>query len=221
MKAAGILIAWALMLVPPIASAHPHLWISQSVRVVTENGAYTGVEIDWRFDPHSSEDEIPAIDEDNDGKLSESEVELLVRDTMASLQQFGFQTWLNTGAADFQPRRADSFAARIEDPATFTPPDWDRTAGDGMKMPENKQATLPADKEPHPERNLVYTFRFALPQPVKSFSITTYDQEDVMRFEVDKATLPAGCSLDKHPTFKSEFVPGLPVFADRVTCRLP
>ena len=46
------------------------LWISQSVRVVTENGAYTHVEIEWKFDPNASEDEIPAIDEDKDGKFS-------------------------------------------------------------------------------------------------------------------------------------------------------
>jgi hypothetical protein len=63
--------------------------------------------------------------------------------------------------------------------------------------------------------------RFELPQPVKSFSITTYEPDDHMRVEVDKTTLPAGCSLDKHPTYKAEFVPGHPVFADRVTCRLP
>ena len=36
-------------------------------------------------------------------------------------------------------------------------------------------------------RNLVYTMRFELPQPVKSFSITTYDPDDLMRVEVDKA----------------------------------
>jgi hypothetical protein len=28
-----------------------------------------------------------------------------------------------------------------------------------------------------------------------------------MRVEVDKDSLPAGCTLDKHPTYKSEFVP--------------
>ena len=42
-----------------------------------------------------------------------------------------------------------------------------------------------------------------------------------MCFEVDKASLSAGCALDKHPTYKSEFVKGKPVFADRVTCKLP
>jgi hypothetical protein len=38
---------------------------------------------------------------------------------------------------------------------------------------------------------------------------------------VDKETLSKGCILDKHPTRKSEFVPGHPVYADRVTCQLP
>ena len=31
----------------------------------------------------------------------------------------------------------------------------------------------------------------------------------------------ASCKLDKHPTVKSEYWPGNPFFADRVTCTLP
>jgi len=220
MKAA-IVLALAGLLLPAVASAHPHMWISQAVRVVTKDGKYTHVEIEWKFDPDSSEDEIPAIDEDKDGKISPEELALLARDTMPSLEKFGFQTWLNTGGKDFQPDKATVFTARIESPASFTPPDWDRTAGDGEKMPDNKRQELPATPAPEPPRNLVYTFRFTLPEPTKAFTITTYDAEDFMRFEVDKATLPADCTLDKHPTYKSEFVPGQPVFADRVSCRLP
>ena len=63
--------------------------------------------------------------------------------------------------------------------------------------------------------------RFALAQPVPMLSIVTFDPEDFIRFEVDKASLPKGCTLDKHPTYKSEFVPGKPEFADRVSCKLP
>ncbi|MBV8391855.1 MAG: hypothetical protein JOY81_01605, partial [Alphaproteobacteria bacterium] len=47
------------------------------------------------------------------------------------------------------------------------------------------------------------------------------DREDFIRVEVDKAKVPAGCTLSKHPTYKAEFVPGHPVFADRVSCRIP
>jgi len=63
--------------------------------------------------------------------------------------------------------------------------------------------------------------RFELPKSVKNFSITTYDPEDYMRVVVDKESLSKGCALDKHPTRKSEFIPGHPVYADRVTCHLP
>jgi len=221
MKIAGTLLAAAVAFVPIAVAAHPHLWISQSVRIVTENGTYTHVEIEWKFDPHASEDEIPAIDEDKDGRFSEEEIRLLVRDMMPELQKSGFLTWLNTGEKDYRPPKVPLFDARIDNPATFTPPEWDRGAGDGDKMPENKSQAMSLPPKGRQTRNLVYTMRFELPQPVKSFSITTYEPDDEMRVEVDKETLPAGCVLDKHPTYKSEFVPGTPVFADRVTCRLP
>jgi ABC-type uncharacterized transport system substrate-binding protein len=206
---------------PATVAAHPHLIISQAVRAIETNGAYTQVEIEWKFDPHASEDEIPAIDENEDGEFSAEEIRLLVQDTMPEFRKFGFLTWLNAGGADFRPPTDPAFRARIDDPATFSPPDWDREAGDGLKMPDNKRAEVPAPSgQPRP-RNLVYTMRFELPQPVRAFSITTYDPDDFMRVEVDKGRLSADCTLDKHPSHKAEFVPGHPVFADRVTCRLP
>lgn len=208
-------------LAPVTVLAHPHIVISQAVRAIESNGAYTHVEVVWKFDPHASEDEIPAIDEDKDGKFSDEEIRLLIRDTMPGFHKVGFLTWLNTGGADFNPTKDPQFSARIDDPATFNPPEWDRTAGDGVQMPENKRATLQIERDTHGPRNLVYTMRFELPKPVKSFSITTYDPEDYMRVVVDKAALSKGCTLDKHPTRKSEFVPGHPVYADRVTCQLP
>ena len=63
--------------------------------------------------------------------------------------------------------------------------------------------------------------RFELPEPGKLVSITTFDPDDFIRIEVDKASVPAGCTLDKHPSYKAEFMPGHPVFADTVTCQLP
>ena len=96
------------------------------------------------------------------------------------------------------------------------PPDWDRSAGDnaGMPMPPNKRAGEPAAPRKKGPRNLVYVMRFALPEPSKLVSITTYDPDDFIRIEVDKASVPAGCKLAKHPSYKAEFVRGYPVFAD-------
>lgn len=222
MKLAVLSLAGALA-VPAVASAHPHIWLSQTVTPIVSDGKYTAVQIEWRFDPESSEDEIPPIDENGDGVISEQENQLLIKDTLPNLQKDGYLTWLNTGGADFHPSAASSFIASIQNPATFTPPEWDRAAGDGgMKMPDNKhdEAHLEPKGKGQP-RNLVYTMRFALPQPTKTFSITTYDREDFIRVEVDKTKTAKGCTLAKHPTYHSEFVPGHKVFADRVTCRIP
>ena len=215
------LLALAMLLVPVAAAAHPHIWIQQRVRVVAKDGKYTHVELEWRFDPFSSEIEIPAIDEDQDGKISPHENKLLVKDTLSELGKFGYMTWLNTGGADFRPKQAPVFVAHIDDPASFVPPEWDRSAGDpGMAMPQNKRVELPGPRRKGP-RNLVYVMRFALPQPAATLSVTTYDPEDFVRIEVDKDSLPHGCILAKHPGYKAEFVRGYPVFADLVTCKLP
>jgi hypothetical protein len=211
----------ALVLAPGPAFAHPHIWIAQHVRPVVEDGKYTAVELEWRFDPMASETEIPPIDEDGDGKISPAETKLLADDMLPELQKNGFLTWLNTGARDFRPPRLPTLSVRIDDPATFTPSDWNHEDGHddaGMPMPKNKQVEPPPAV---PARNLVYVMRFALPEPVNSFSVTSFEPDDMIRIEVAKDTLPSQCTLAKHPTYKSEFVPGKPVYADMVTCRIP
>ncbi len=224
MKALAVLGALLLVLAPFAASAHPHMWISQVVRVVEKGGQYTHVEIEWRFDPYSSEIEIPLIDEDKDGRFSPKETSLLAKDMMPELQKYGFMTWLNTGGADFRPPKPPVFSARIDDPASFVPEDWNRDAGDQadkqLPMPPNKTVQPPIPQK-QGQRNLVYIMRFELPKPAKTVSVTTYDGEDFMRLEVDAKSVPAGCKLAKHPTYKAEFIRGYPIFADAVTCQLP
>jgi ABC-type uncharacterized transport system substrate-binding protein len=219
----GLFLAIAGMLASSVATAHPHIWIQEVVRVVAKDGKYTHVEIEWRFDPFSSEIEIPLIDENGDGKFSPVETKTLADEMMPELKKYGYLSWLNTGGKDFRPTQRPAFSARIDDPASFVPPEWNRTAGDnaGMPMPQNKKAGQPDVPRKKGPRNLVYVMRFPLPEPTKSFSIVTYDPEDFMRLEVDKASVPSGCALSHNPAHKSEFVRGYPVLADIVTCRLP
>lgn len=218
MSRIALLLAVLLLAPAAAASAHPHIWMLQQVKPIASDGNYMAVELEWRFDPASSENEIAVIDENKDGKLSPAEVERLAAATLQALEQASFMTWLNTGGKDFRPDKAEVFNARIEDPATFVPPEWDRTAGD-------KETALakpaPPKTAPGKPRNLVYTIRIVLPQPTKTLTITTYDPEDFIRVEVDKTKLPADCKLGKHPSYKSEFVPGHPVAADVVSCQLP
>jgi len=216
MRAMLALMALLAMLLSTAAEAHPHIWISQIVRVIGKDGKFTHVELEWRFDPTSSEAEIPQIDDNKDGRFSTGEVDLLTKETMPELEKAGYMTWLNTGEKDFRPPKRPVFTARIDDPASFTPADWDRNAGDGDVHP-----IAPRHEPQRGPRNLVYVMRFELPKPAKFVSITTIDLEDFIRVEVDKASRPANCTVGKHPTYKSEFVPGKPVFADMTSCRLP
>jgi hypothetical protein len=218
------LIALVAFLLPTIAWAHPHIWLQQAVRVIAKDGQFTHVEIEWRFDPYASEIEIPLIDEDKNGKFSKKEIDALGKEMMPELQKYGFLTWLNVGGgADIRPPKLPAFEARIADPPIFTLPDWDRNTGDNsgtQPMPSNK--TQEISKAPQPgQRNLVYVMRFELPKPTKTVSVTTFDPDDFMRVEVDKAAVPAQCKLAKHPTYKAEYVRGYPVFADQVSCTLP
>ncbi len=221
MKAAVTLLL-ALLVAPGMAIAHPHIWISEVVRPIMKDGHYTHVEIEWRFDPYSSEIEIPLIDENKDGKFSAKEVKALANEMLSELKNYGYLTWLNTGGKDFRPPKPPVFSARIDNPATFTLPDWDRSAGDsGMPMPPNKQIKEPPKPNVVASRNLVYVMRFELPQPSKTLSLASFDPDDFIRIEFDKASIPAGCTLDKHPSLKAEYIRGYPVFSDHVTCRLP
>ena len=215
-------LAVAALLVPALASAHPHIVLQQVVRVIAKDGKYTHVEIEWKFDPFSGEIEIPLIDEDKNGKFSARETKLLGDEMLPELHKYGFMTWINTGGKDFRPAKPQ-FSARIDDPATFIPPEWDRNAGDnaGMPMPENKRASGKDAPRKQGPRNLVYVFRFTLPEPAKFVSIATFDPDVFMRIEVDKNSVPAGCTLAKHPTYKAEFIRGYPIFSDVVTCQLP
>jgi hypothetical protein len=221
-KAIALLGMLSVLLPPGLAMAHPHLWIQQIVRAIAKDGKYTHVEIEWKFDPYSSEVEIPLIDEDKSGKFSPAEIKTLEKEMMPELKNVGFLTWLNVGGKDVRPAKMPAFSARIDDPATFTLPDWDRSAGDGgQPMPQNKQAGQPPGPRNKGARNLVYVMRFELPQPTKFFSVTTFDPDDFLRVEVDKDKVPAGCTLAKSPTYKAEFVRGYPIQADVVTCQLP
>ncbi len=232
MKAAALLGGLATALLSAPVLAHPHVLISQVVRFVESDGAFTHVEVEWRFDPMASELEIAAADDNRDGQLSPKEVKALAELAVGELKELGYLTWINTGDKDFRPK-SPVFNARIANPAIFMPEDWAPTAdmpGGPMPPSAGAKGAAPKDKHAKPRqgpRNLVYTLRYALPQPAKTVAVSAIDPEDFVRIELDKKTPweivggNATCAVDKNNAAKSEYWPGNPFFADRVTCKLP
>lgn len=212
------------------ASAHPHMILAQTVRVIVANGQFTEIEIEWAFDPFNSDLEIAAIDDDKDGKLSQREEAELGKIALGELKRFGYLTWLNTGGKDERPAKAPTFKARIESPAIFVPGGW-APAPDAVANAPAAGAFMGKELgKPQPGmRNLVYVMRFQLAKPTKRISVATLDTEDYIRIELLPARPflvsgdngKASCAVDKHPEIKAEYVRGHPFFADRVTCTLP
>ena len=228
--------ALALSFLAAPALAHPHVLIAQVVRFIEKDGVFTHIEVEWRFDPMASELEIAASDENRDGQLSPKEVKALADLAVAELKELGYLTWFNTGDKDFRPK-SPIFSARIESPPIFMPADW-APMGDtpGGPMPTSpgggSKGTTPPPQGKHAKpkqgpRNLVYTLRFPLPEPAKMVAVTSIDTEDFVRIELDKKAPweviggTATCVVDKHTSIKSEYWPGNPFYADRVTCKLP
>ncbi|MBM3645014.1 MAG: DUF1007 family protein [Alphaproteobacteria bacterium] len=222
MKALFRWLAIALVALPSAALAHPHIWIQQVVRVFAKDGAYTHVEIEWRFDPMSSEIEIPLIDENKDRRFSAKEVAVLAKEMLPELKAQGYLMWLNTGGADFRPVKVPTLTARIDDPARFRPPEWDQFEGDDDARAAARRTQLnAAAKRTRGPRNLVYVMRYELPAPVKQISVTVQDPDDFIRIEVEPGSAPEHCELRKHLRIASEFIRGRPIPADEVLCRLP
>jgi hypothetical protein len=229
---------FALALVALLASvspalAHPHILISAVVRFIEKDGQFTHIEIEWRFDPMASSMEIVAADADRDGKLSPKEIKAMGDLALPELKNFGYLTWLSTGEKDFRPPKAPTFSAHIADPAVFVPEDWAPTAdppGGSMAKPgAPPKPGAKVETKARRFRNLVYVLRYELAHPTKTLSVASVDPEDFIRIEADRKTPHeiigksegATCKVDKHPTVKSEYWPGNPFFADRVTCTLP
>ena len=163
----------------------------QLVRVVAKDGKYTHVEIEWRFDPFSSEIEIPLIDENKDGKFSAQEVKVAGRrddagaeevrlPDLAQYRRQGFPAATEAGFLRPHRRSGELHAARMGSRGR-------RQCRHGRCRP-TRGPTQPEGPRKKGPRNLVYIMRFDLPEPSKSFSIATYDPEDFMRIEVDKAS---------------------------------
>ena len=223
----GILCA-ALLATP--ALAHPHLLISQTVRFIAKDGQFTHVEVEWSFDPFSSDLEIAVADEDKDGKLSPREVSELAKIALPELKRFGYLTWINTGGKDERPATAPTFSARIADPASFVPGAWAPVADSPSAAPAPAAPPAKTGRKGEPAmRNLVYVLRYQLARPSKTVSLSAIDPDDYIRIEASESRPflvegdggQATCRKDKHPEIKSEFVRANPFFADRVTCTLP
>ena len=185
---------------------------SKLVRVVAKDGKYTHVEIEWRFDPFSSEDRDPA-DRRGPGRqvLGAGDQAARRRDDAGAaevrlhdLAQYRRQGFPAGQAAGTSPRastirRASRRPTGIARPATRPACRCRPTSGPAMPAPPRKTGTA----QPR--------LRHALRAAASPASLLDHDLRSrrLHPHRGRQTRLPAGCKFAKHPTYKSEFVPGV------------
>ncbi|MGQ0483871.1 MAG: DUF1007 family protein [Hyphomicrobiales bacterium] len=75
------------------ASAHPHVWIDMRSDIVfTDDGLIKGVNLEWTFDDGYTQMALDGLDSNGDGVYSQSEIEPLTKENVASLKDYEYFT---------------------------------------------------------------------------------------------------------------------------------
>lgn len=75
------------------AAAHPHVWIEmQSDVVFNDQGLIQGVNLTWSFDDGYTQMALDGLDTNGDGVYSQSELDPLTKENIASLKDYEFFT---------------------------------------------------------------------------------------------------------------------------------
>ncbi len=92
------LLAFFACVLPSLAMAHPHVWVTASSTVVTKpDGTITAIKHRWRFDEPFSAYAVMGMDTNGDGKFSREELAPFAKINMESLHEYGFFTTVKQG----------------------------------------------------------------------------------------------------------------------------
>lgn len=93
------------------AAAHPHVWIEASLAPVFDGGNLVAFDVTWTFDDLYSELVRMDFDQNDDGALSQNELDALVGISAANLVEFSFFTHLRIGGERPRVTRVQEFYA--------------------------------------------------------------------------------------------------------------
>jgi ABC-type uncharacterized transport system substrate-binding protein len=98
----------------PVASAHPHVWIDQSVVVQFKAAKIAALDVTWRFDEFYSADTIQDYDEKHKGTLDRAELDKLAMDGVKSLKGYNYFSYLYLDGKKTPVTAVERFAAGLK-----------------------------------------------------------------------------------------------------------
>ncbi len=93
----------AAFLAPPAAHAHPHILVDAHAEIVFDaSGKITAIRNIWQFDDAFTAFAVQGLDANNDGELSDDELQPLAKVNIDSLSEYEFFTWLTVGETTYK-----------------------------------------------------------------------------------------------------------------------
>jgi ABC-type uncharacterized transport system substrate-binding protein len=86
------------IMMPALAEAHPHVWVSMRSDVVfTADGKIEGIDVEWTFDDAYAAEALDGMDANGDGEYSQAELEPLTKENLSSLNDYKYFTFMKAG----------------------------------------------------------------------------------------------------------------------------
>ncbi len=104
---------FALLLLPTILSAHPHMFLTSTEEFVWDKESLSGCWIEWTFDQFFSADIIRAYDTDDNKQFSDAETKKVYNGAFINLKNYYYFTFIRQGKNRTNPPSVSKFTAGI------------------------------------------------------------------------------------------------------------
>lgn len=107
--------ACALLCIPVLLSAHPHMQFTSTAEFVWKGEILEGFFLEWAFDPYFSADIIRGYDLNRDGRFSDSETRDVFENAFSNLRHYYYFTFISQNGRRDNPEKVEQFTVRQKD----------------------------------------------------------------------------------------------------------
>lgn len=109
---AGIIALWLLALFQ-LSSAHPHVFIENSLTMIFDSKGLAGIRVKWVFDEFFSNMLAADYDRNNNHKLESSEITTIRKKAFDNLVEFDYFTFIRINGKPFKVKYIREFSAAL------------------------------------------------------------------------------------------------------------
>ncbi len=102
------------LILPIVTFSHPHVFVSNRITAVFDNNGLSGLTVFWEFDEFFTNMIAVDYDENENGKLDKSEIEIIRKDAFSNLVNYNYFTNIRIDGKIFKVVLTSDFIAEIK-----------------------------------------------------------------------------------------------------------